>query len=85
LVEASSYSDETEAAWLAKANDPSVTFDMLSDSGGARFIGLDSMLAAGLQSKIQTGGIVSPAKERDGSRYEPEDALEGKTGGTSYV
>ena len=57
LVEASIYSDEAEVAWLARANDPSVTFDMLSDSGGARFTGLDSMLAAGLQSKIQSGEL----------------------------
>ena len=44
-------------AWLAKAHDPSITFGMLSDSGGARFIGLDSMLAAGLQSKIHSGEL----------------------------
>ena len=37
LVEASSYDDRAEEAWLTKVNDPSETIDPIADSSPTRF------------------------------------------------
>ena len=54
-MEASSYDDWAEVAWLTKVNDPTETVDSVADCGPARFRHVDMMLPSALQNNIRGG------------------------------
>jgi hypothetical protein len=57
LTEASAHNEKAYVGWLMTAIDSPEPVDSIFDSGGARFHGLDSMLATAPHSQIMSGEL----------------------------
>ena len=57
LVEAPTYGDKAEVAWVTNVDDPHETCESLADSGPARFRNLDMLRSRALRSRSKGGEL----------------------------